>query len=148
MNQQEEDQLCMGIAHLASAHSHEVGSKQIGCVIRTPDHMMTLGWNGTPPGMPHVPRAPEMRRHKDGLLYHRMQTKPETSHAEYNALSKFMGSTASAEGATLYSMWGPCLLCAIMSYRAKIARVVYETEYKSPDGVNYLKARGILVEKL
>lgn len=148
MNQQEEDQLCMEIAHLASARSHEVGSKQIGCVIVTPDHMMTLGWNGAPAGLPHVMREPELRRHKDGPLYHRMQTKDETSHAEFNALSKFIGSTASAEGSTLYCMWGPCLKCAILANRAKVARVVYETEYKSPAGVQYLRDRGVLVEKI
>jgi dCMP deaminase len=145
-NQQAEDNMYMGIARLVAERSHDPRFG-VGCVIVSPDHQLTLGWNGTPEGMDNATREPKLEMTEHGL-YLRMATKPIVIHAENNALSKFTASTASAAGSTLYTTLCCCLPCAIMSYRAKIRRVVYLEPYKSTEGFDFLRDRNIIVDKL
>ncbi len=139
--------MCMEIARLASERSHDEIFK-VGCVIVTPDHQMTIGWNGMPAGMDNAVREPKMRRSPDGHLLFEMKTRPENAHAELNALGKFSGSTASAEGGILYTTMSPCMRCAVLIHRAKIDEVVFEEEYKDERPLTFLAERGIKVRKL
>lgn len=144
-NQKSEDQMYMQIARVVAERSHDP-KFAVGCVIVSPDHQLTLGWNGTPEGMDNETREPKLERTESGL-YLRMATKPIVIHAENNALSKFTASTSSAEGSTLYTTLGCCLNCAIMAYRAKIKRVVYAEPYRDMDGINFLIGRNIQVDR-
>jgi dCMP deaminase len=136
----------MHIARVVSDRSHDP-KFGVGCVIVSPDHQLTLGWNGTPEGMDNQTREPKLEM-TGGVLHLRMATKPTVIHAENNALSKFTASTASAAGSTLYTTLCCCLPCAIMAYRAKIRRVVYLEPYKDTDGHDFLLERNIIVDKL
>jgi dCMP deaminase len=145
-NQKLEDQTYMHIARVAAERSHDP-MFGVGCVIVSPDHQLTLGWNGTPEGMDNATREPKLEMTENGL-YLRMVTKPIVIHAENNALSKFTASTASAAGSTLYTTLCCCLPCAIMAYRAKVRRVVYHEQYKNTDGLDFLRDRNIIVDRL
>jgi dCMP deaminase len=145
-SQQSEDQMYMQIARTVAERSHDPKSG-VGCVIVSPEHQLTLGWNGTPEGMDNTTREPKLIRNEDGL-YLRMVTKPTVIHAENNALSKFTASTASAAGSTMYTTLCCCLPCAIMAYRAKIKRVVYAETYKDMSGHDFLLSRNIIVDRL
>jgi len=147
MNQELDDQMCMSLARTAAERSYDKTHK-VGCVIVTPDHMMTLGWNGMPMGMDNDMEYPTLTRHACGCLYMKMRTRPEVQHAELNALGKFAGSTASAAGATLYVTLSPCLNCAILLYRAKIARVLYAESFHNQAGIEFLSARGLEVRRI
>lgn len=145
--QADEDRTAMGIAYLAAERSHDP-KHGVGCVIVTPDHMMTLGWNGMPQGMDNEMREPRLVRSSCGCLHLQSRTRPEVMHAEFNALSKFSGSTASAENATLYTTLSPCLQCAIFTHRAKVRRVVYDQMYLDGAGIDFLLERGIEVTRI
>jgi dCMP deaminase len=142
-----DDSMCMEIAHIAALRSHDEMFK-VGCVIVTPDHQMTIGWNGMPAGMDNDVREPKLLKDEHGRLSLQMKTRPENAHAELNALGKFAGSTASAEGGVLYTTMSPCMRCAILIHRAKIREVVYEHEYKDERPLTFLSERGIGVRKL
>ncbi len=145
-SQQAEDQMYMEIARVAADRSHDP-KFGVGCVIVSPDHQLTLGWNGTPEGMDNTTREPKLEMTDRGLRL-KMVTKPIVIHAENNALSKFTASTASAAGSTLYTTMCCCLPCAIMAYRAKIKRVVFMDPYKNSEGHDFLIGRNIIVDKL
>lgn len=145
--QVDEDHMAMDIAYRAAERSYDL-KHGVGCVIVTPDHMMTLGWNGMPQGMDNGMREPRLIRSACGCLHLQDKTRPEVMHAEFNALSKFSGSTASAEHSTLYTTHSPCLPCAIFIHRAKIKRVVYDQVYLDGAGINFLLERGIEVSRI
>ena len=145
-SQQLEDQTYMNIARVVAERSHDPRFG-VGCVIVSPDHQLTLGWNGTPEGMDNATREPKLEM-TGGVLHLRMATKPTVIHAENNALSKFTASTASAAGSTLYTTLCCCLPCAIMAYRARIKRVVYLEPYKDTVGHDFLLERNIIVDRL
>lgn len=142
----DDDQMCMAIARIAAERSHDLLGG-VGCVIVTPDHQMTIGWNGMPAGMDNTERYPVIVD-DDAGAYLWMKTKPENMHAEFNAIGKFSGSTASAEGSVLYTTMSPCIRCALLIHRAKIREVVYENTYKDMSPVQFLRDRGILVKQL
>ena len=144
-SQESEDQMYMQIARTVAERSHDP-KFGVGCVIVSPDHQLTLGWNGTPEGMDNTTREPKLVM-EGGVLRLRMETKSTVIHAENNALSKFTASTASAAGSTLYTTLCCCLPCAIMAYRARIKRVVFSEPYKTQDGYNFLCERGIRVDR-
>lgn len=145
--QADEDAMCMDIAYRAAERSYDP-KHGVGCVIVTPDHMMTLGWNGMPQGMDNEMREPLLVRSPCGCLHLRNKTRPEVMHAEFNALSKFSGSTASAENAALYTTLSPCLPCAIFTHRVKIRRVIYDKVYKDGAGIEFLLERGVEVVRI
>lgn len=145
-SQEAEDQMYMGIARMVAERSHDP-KFGVGCVIVSPDHQLTLGWNGTPEGMDNTTREPRLVMER-GVLRFQMKTKPTVIHAENNALSKFTASTASAAGSTLYTTLCCCLPCAIMAYRAKIKRVVYVEPYRNGEGHDFLVERGIRVDRM
>lgn len=145
-SQEAEDQTYMQIARLVAERSHDP-KFGVGCVIVSPDHQLTLGWNGTPEGMDNTTREPKLEMSESGLIL-RMVTKPTVIHAENNALSKFTASTASAAGSTLYTTLCCCLPCAIMAYRARIKRVVYMEPYRDNEGHDFLVERGIRVDRI
>jgi len=142
-----EDRMYMEIARIAAERSHDPKYK-VGCVIVTPDHQMTIGWNGTAEGTDNQMREPRLIRHASGCLHLQMQTKPTVLHAEMNALAKFAGSTASAAGGALYSTLSPCVPCALQAYRSKIKRVIYDGLYNDLSGIEYLYDRGLEVRRI
>lgn len=145
-SQEAEDQMYMQIARTVAERSHDP-KFSVGCVIVSPYHQLTLGWNGTPEGLDNTTREPKLTM-EQGVLRLRMETKPTVIHAENNALSKFTASTSSAAGSTLYTTLCCCLPCAIMAYRAKIKRVVYSEDYSDSRGREFLLERGIIVDKV
>jgi dCMP deaminase len=134
------DKLWMDIAKRLAKESH-AERKKVGCVIVKDDNILSTGWNGTPSGDDNSCEI----HNADGTL----TTKPEVLHAELNALMKLAaaGDRGSA-GATAYVTLSPCSECAKMIKQAKISRVVYGEQYRISDGVDFLRTRGINVEKL
>lgn len=109
---------------------------KVGAVIVTEEQILAIGYNGTPSGFDNNCED------DDGL------TKKEVIHAEMNALAKFATSRESTKGATVFLTHAPCLNCANMLIRAQIAKVYFQEEYRSIDGIKLLEQFGIEVEKI
>lgn len=107
---------------------------KVGCVIVKDDRIISIGYNGTPPG------ADNTCEDADG------NTKPDVIHAEHNALLKL--GPGEAAGSTVFVTYSPCKACAQMIVDAEVANVVYDTAYRLPDGVIHLEQHGIPVTQL
>jgi dCMP deaminase len=77
-----------------------------------------------------------------------LKTRPEVLHSEQNSLMKLARSHESALGATLFITHSPCINCAKMIYQAGISTVYYSIEYRSADGIEFLKKCNIPVHQV
>lgn len=78
-----------------------------------------------------------------------LKTKPEVLHAERNALDKLAKrGGVGGNGSSLFTTHAPCLECAKSIYGAGITEVFYSEDYRSEDGVYFLKKCGIKIEKI
>jgi dCMP deaminase len=111
---------------------------KVGAVLVKGDSIISMGWNGTPSGSDN-----NCEIEIDGKLV----TKPEVLHAETNCISRVAKSTISSEGSTLYCTHSCCIDCAKLIYQSGVVRFVYLDDYRSDDGILFLRDRGVVVEK-
>lgn len=128
------DSMYMQIAERVSDESR-CPRTQVGCLILAESGMTALGFNGHASGGPN-----EWEFSTEG--------NPEVVHAELNALGKMLEQGVSAKGATVYVTLSPCLECSKLLVRAKVKRVVYSSDYRKDDGINYLHKYGVIVDQL
>jgi dCMP deaminase len=128
------DSMYMQIAEIVSNESR-CPRTQVGCLILAESGMTALGFNGHASGGPN-----EWEFSTEG--------NPEVVHAELNALGKMLEQGVSAKGATVYVTLSPCLECSKLLVRAKVKRVVYSSDYRKDDGINYLHKYGVIVDRL
>lgn len=127
------DALYMDIARRVAKES-KCPRKAVGCVIVAQSGMLSIGFNGHASGGPN-----EWDYTEDG--------NPEVVHAELNSLGKMLEQGVSAKDAVVYTTLICCLDCAKLLVRAKVARVVYDEDYRKLDGLNYLNKYGVEVIK-
>lgn len=127
------DNLYMGFAVQASIESH-CPRTQVGCVVVLESGVVSPGFNG------HASGGPNDWEYSD-------TGNPEVVHAELNALGKCLEQGLSARGASVFVTLSPCLECAKLLVRAKVARVVYRQEYRDTTGIEYLKKYNVEVEQ-
>ena len=149
----------------------------VGAIVVKDDRIVSIGYNGMPAGWENDceykdymsrdasgwlnPGEIEERwpfeeeckgeEESDEYVYTRryaLKTKSEVLHAETNAIAKLAKSTESGVGATMFITHSPCLDCAKLIYQSGINRVFYSNDYRSRDGVDFLKKSGVNVEKL
>ncbi len=105
--------------------------KQVGALIVKDNMIISDGYNGTPSGF------------KNCCEDENGATQWYVLHAEANAILKVAKSTQSAENATLYITLSPCKECSKLIIQSGIKRVVYLTQYKDTEGIDFLKEYGI-----
>ena len=126
---------------------------QVGSVIVKENKILATGYNGMPTGWENVCEYEEeilMSEFGKGTWIEKtgnLKTKPEVLHAESNAIAKVSRSTESSESATLFCTHAPCIECAKLIYRAGIKVVYYKNNYRSEDGLNFLRTCGVDVYK-
>ena len=108
---------------------------QVGAVIVKEDRIISMGYNGTPSGWDN--NCEDEIYDADVI---KLKTKPEVLHAEMNALMKLakMGGTG-GDHATMFLTHSPCLECAKGIYQAGIEQVYYRQNYRSNEGIEFLK---------
>lgn len=154
-------------AHLSSAVR-----LQVGAIVVKDDRIISIGYNGMPSGWNNNceikefmdPGAggwldPEQIEKQwpyieysdvDGgeIGRYRLRSRPEVLHAETNAITKLAKSAESGDGAAIFITHSPCIDCAKMIYQSGIKEVYYNTEYRSEDGINFLKKCKVHVEQI
>lgn len=128
------DQLYMDMAQRLSEES-KCPRTPVGAVVLAESGMIAPGFNGHASGGPN-----EWPWTENG--------DPEVVHAELNALGKMLEQGVSAKGSTLFVTLSPCLDCAKLLVRAKVARVVFRDAYRKSEGLDYLEKYGVVVEKV
>lgn len=118
-----------------------------GCVIVRDKHLLTTGYVGSPPGMPHCDEVGHQMKtlvHEDGS-----QSKHcvRTIHAEQNAIIQAAKLGISLQGATLYCKMTPCRNCAMLILGVGITRVVCERKYhQGKESEEMFKAAGVKLD--
>lgn len=137
--------------------------KKVGAVIVN-DNTVVYGYNGTPAEWDnccedkvywnsefedlHYDELDLQYPYVDAIGRYCLKTKPEVLHAEMNALSKIAQTTVSSTGATLFVTLAPCIDCAKAIYQAGIKRVFYLEDYRTNDGLVFLKRARIEVTQI
>lgn len=109
---------------------------KVGSVIVKNNRIISCGYNALP-------------AHIDGKLEDECgKTRPEVRHAEKSALLGLIKSSESAVSSTLFSTHACCKYCSIDIVDAGIVKVYYRHEYRTTEGLEYLKANGVEVERI
>ena len=130
---------------------------KVGAVIVKEDRIISIGYNGTPPGWDNncEDEIQEDLQYAidQGIPYYKgstnfLKTKPEVIHAEMNAIGKLAKSSESGANATMYITHAPCFDCAKLIHVAGIKRVFYRNTYRNTDGIEFLQKSNIEVKQL
>ena len=108
---------------------------KVGAIIVKDDRIVAYGYNGMPSGW-------------DNVCEHEGKTKPEVLHAESNAIAKLARSPESGEGASIFITHSPCIDCAKLIYQSGIATVYYKNDYRSTQGLDFLKKSNVWIVKV
>lgn len=117
---------------------------KVGAVIVKNDNIISFSWNGMPAGWDNTCEYTA----EDAMGYDTGKTKPEVLHAESNCISKLAKSSESGYKSTLFTTHSPCIECAKLIYQSGIDVVYYDKEYRSTDGLEFLRKSGVKVNKL
>lgn len=109
---------------------------KVGTVIVKNNRIISCGYNA------HTQHITEPNQLGDGT------TDPRVRHSEKNALMGLIRSNENAVGATMFCSHACCYFCAIDIVDAGITHFIYETDYRSTNGIEHLTKNGIVVEKL
>ncbi len=101
-----------------------------GCVIVRDKRILTTGYVGSPPGMPHCDEVGHQMAEFLDEGGNRSQHCIRTIHAEQNAIAQASRFGISLNGATLYCKMEPCYVCARLIISAGIMRVIAEKRYQ------------------
>jgi dCMP deaminase len=104
-----------------------------GCLIVKDKRIITTGYVGSPPGLPHCDEVGhDMRKIVDetgDVKQHCVRT----IHAEQNAILQAAKIGIPIEGSTMYVKMEPCRTCAMMIISTGIKRVVCKKRYHAAE---------------
>jgi dCMP deaminase len=120
-----------------------------GCVIVKDKRVISTGYVGSPPGLPHCDdEGHDMQKvvNEDGTeSMHCVRT----THAEQNAMIQAARFGVSIDGATMYCRMVLCHVCAKLAATAGIKRIVAEKDYHASERTKEIcKKAGIKLEVL
>lgn len=135
---------------------------QVGCVVVKNDTIIGIGYNGMPSGWDNncelvektydsrdiFGSSNEWNFDSQSQQYTRLKTKPEVLHAESNALAKIAKSTNSSDRASMFITHAPCIECSKLIHQSGITSVYYRKQYRSTDGIDFLKKCGVYIEQV
>ena len=147
----------LDIADRLAQESHAVRLK-VGAVFVSPEGVVSTGINGMPAGGTNscedIVWSPNKIKTDDypymgtsGYAY-KLVTKLELSHAEEAVFCKMLSQGVSSKNGYMFITHSPCINCSKLIFNAGIKSVYYRTDYRSFDGINYLRENGVLVEKI
>jgi len=108
----------------------------VGAIVVKDDRIISIGYNGMPSDW------------DNDCEDENNKSKPEVLHAESNAIAKLAKSNESGDNATLFCTHSPCIDCAKLIYQSGISTVYYKDNYRSNDGIDFLKKSNVTVTKV
>jgi dCMP deaminase len=141
------DEYFMNIARVVASRSNCL-KRKVAAVIVKDRRIISTGYNGTPRGVKNCneggcPRCAGLAPQGSSLA------ECVCSHGEENAIVQAAYHGVSLKGATLYSTYSPCLLCAKMIVNSGIAEVVYRDEYPLGETAGaLLQEAGVVIRRL
>jgi dCMP deaminase len=143
MNRGERDQMFLNIASLLSQHS-TCRRGHTGAVITLHERIVSTGYNGAPPGLPHCEDlgcGGEVEgEYPNGCT--------RATHAEMNAVAFAARYGTPCNGGTMYCTHSPCVACAHAMAAAGIRRVVFADYYRVREHLSMLGDLGMEVSYL
>jgi dCMP deaminase len=112
--------------------------RKVGAVIVRNKRILTTGYNGSPPGLPHCTDVG--CQIVEGHCI-------RTIHAEQNAIAQAALHGISTADSTIYVSAAPCVNCAKLLIAAGVTRVVYADKYTDSYGEQVLLEKGVEVEQ-
>lgn len=112
--------------------------RSVGAVLVRDKRILTTGYNGSPPGLPHCTDA--------GCLMVEGHC-VRAIHAEQNAIVQAALHGIDLRGATCYVTSSPCVHCAKMLIAAGITRIVYLDSYTEQIGFEMAQQAGVVMER-
>ena len=106
--------------------------RRVGAVLVLGKRILATGYNGAPAGVPHCSDAGCLREQL-GVPSGERHELCRGLHGEQNAMLQAARYGIRIEGATLYTTYGPCSMCAKMAINSGIVRIVAGLDY--PDGL-------------
>lgn len=102
-----------------------------GCVITKNNTILSTGYVGSPPGMPHCDEVGHQMKNVIHVDEGGRTTSHcvRTTHAEANAIYQAAKNGVTIEGATLYCRMTPCRVCAQAIISCGITGVICERRY-------------------
>lgn len=154
---EKDKQLYMDIAERVSQQSYAIRLK-VGAVFVSEEGIISIGYNGTPSGWSNICEDriymdEESQITGESLFdpieekWFNLVSKETVLHAESNLFSKIMRSGVSSKNGSLFLTHSPCIQCAKIIYQSGIKEVFYNREYRSNNGLSFLKEIGIYVEQ-
>ena len=141
------DEYFMEIAKVVAARSN-CSRRHVAAVIVKDKRIISTGYNGTPRGIRNCNEG-GCPRCKSNAPSGTALEECLCSHGEENAIVQAAYHGISIKGATLYTTFSPCLLCAKMIINGGIAEVVFNEHY-SIDGTarRILQEAGVILRAL
>ncbi|MEM3030632.1 MAG: deaminase [Candidatus Micrarchaeia archaeon] len=121
------DAYFMNIAKVVASRSNCI-KRHVASVIVKDKRIISTGYNGTPRGLKNCNEGGCPRCNAFADAGSRLE-ECLCSHGEENAIVQAAYHGISVKGATLYTTYSPCLLCAKMVINAGISEVVYNADY-------------------
>jgi dCMP deaminase len=118
---------------------------QVGAVIVKDDTVISYGYNGMPAGWDN---NCEYEYTDPQTKYQSLVTRKEVLHAESNAIAKLAKSTNSGVEAEMFITHAPCIDCAKLIFQSGIRKIYFGSQYRSEDGIRFLKNSGVEVIQL
>ena len=147
---QEKIKLFMDIAERISQESKAERLK-VGSIVVKDDRIISIGYNGTPPGWDNKCEYNEEywheRQWQDEPII-TVKTKPEVIHAEANAIAKLARSSESGLDAVMFTTHSPCLECAKTIAASGINTLYYKYDYRCKNGLEHLEKCNVFVKKV
>lgn len=140
------DEYFIGMAnYVASRATCDRGKS--GCVIVRDRRVISTGYVGSPPGLPHCDEV----GHDMHTVLNEDGSKSEhclrTAHAEQNAIAQAARFGVALDGATMYCKMVLCHVCAKLVVTAGIKRVVAEKDYHQSQNTKAIfKKAGVKLE--
>jgi dCMP deaminase len=104
---------------------------KVGSLIVKDGMIISDGFNGAPTGFVNDCEDCDDRTHWYIL------------HSEANAILKCAKNGVSCKDSTIYLTHSPCKDCSKMILQSSIKRVVYNTNYRDSEGIDFLKNSGL-----
>lgn len=123
---------------------------QVGAVIVVDKHIVSMGYNGAPPGQPHC--IDEGCLGDEPLLDARGEKIfpngcTRSTHAETNAVAFAARHGINTDAGTMYCTHATCINCARTMVAAGIVEVVYLKPYRLTEGIELLDKCNVRVRQ-